>query len=386
MTSRVSSDHLVLGLGAHNKHTIRLTRTCCLVMLSPTRAGPVKVFEGGPYVPSPLVRRRNALRSSRCPVYFSAVRTSASLKRSARDGMMTARRAAGGTQGRSARIRFLGDWQERLDGALCRGASLIVEFDPSRLSHCRQEWRGAQVWNIEALVRVHPRGEIWRGTVLKARREPPDTGMVVAMEPAPFVMSLPWDTTQLEVWFHNFYETSSRCDALDSRFGGNYWFDVGGDPPRAPRVSVGPRWGAITRPDVVNVTRQEIVKKNVFPRAPTGATAGTDLQTLASVLVWVKNVTYLKNVWMDLHVFDQTNERIHSETLTLGYARSAGGEGDLFAFEGTVFQGSTATPGSLSPKSDASTLQYRVYREVSGQVFTDGILHQPSLAADAVIR
>ena len=262
---------------------------------------------------------------------------------------------------------------------------MAIAYDPARLPNCRQTWRGAQVWDIEAFVRVHPRGEVAVGSVLKARRQPPDTGMVVGRDPAPLEFEVPPDTTQLELWFHNFAVTSGRCDAWDSRFGQNYWFEVGGPPPRSPRDPVALRSEATARPDVVSVVRRDIVKRNVFPAGPTGR-VGTDLQTLVSVVVRVENLAYVKNVWMDVHVFDRSDERIHGQTFTLGYTGSAGGAGDLFAFDGRVYQGTVATPGSVSPRPDAGTVQYRVYYEVLGRVFTDGVLHQQSLTADAVTR
>lgn len=298
--------------------------------------------------------------------------------------MTTRRRMEGEAQQPAAKVQFLADWRESANGSFRRSAPVTIEYDPARLPHCRQQWRGAEVWNIEAAVRVHPRGEIVKGSVLKARREPPEIGLIVAMNPAPFVVVVPADTTRLEMWFHNFSEASSRCDAWDSRFGDNYWFDVGGDPPRSPREPVVPRPGTNMRADLVNVAWHEISKKNEFPRAP--GHEGLDLRTLASLVIWVRNLAYAKNVWMDLHVFDQADERIHSQTFTLGYRGSAGGEGDLFAFDGPVYQGSTATPGSASPKPDAGTVQYRVYYEVLGQIYTDGILHQQSLPADAITR
>src|SRR5712692_5117721 len=101
-----------------------------------------------------------------------------------RASAMTARRAAVREEGRaSATIQFLSDWQETVEGALRRGAPLTINYDPSRLPQCRQNWHGAEVWNIEAVISVHPRGEIVRGAVLKAVREPPDLGMVVALVP-----------------------------------------------------------------------------------------------------------------------------------------------------------------------------------------------------------
>jgi Family of unknown function (DUF6209) len=76
--------------------------------------------------------------------------------------------------------------------------------------------------------------------------------MVVGHVPAALDITIPGDATQAEVWFHNFSQTTSRCDAWDSRFGDNYWFDVGGPPPRVPRQPVSSRRSAVTRPDMVN--------------------------------------------------------------------------------------------------------------------------------------
>jgi hypothetical protein len=38
----------------------------------------------------------------------------------------------------------------------------------------------------------------------------------------------------------------------------------------------------------------------------------------------------------------------------------------------------------VQPRPDARKIQYRLYYEVSGQVFTDGILHQQQLKEDAL--
>jgi len=59
-------------------------------------------------------------------------------------------------------------------------------------------------------------------------------GMVIGHVPASFELPVPGDAMQAEIWFHNFYQTSSRC----SRFGENYWIDVGGAPPRIPAPCV----------------------------------------------------------------------------------------------------------------------------------------------------
>ena len=54
------------------------------------------------------------------------------------------------------------------------------------------------------------------------------------------------------------------------------------------------------------------------------------MRTLLFVKARVKHVTAdVKNVWMDVHVFDSVDELIHSETLTLHYLEPAGGNGDF---------------------------------------------------------
>src|SRR2546429_188971 len=50
-----------------------------------------------------------------------------------------------------------------------------------------------------------------------------------------------------------------------------------------------------------------------------------------------------------------------------------------------IYQGTTATPGSVLPRRDARMLQDRLYYEVNYQVFTDGILHQFDLQQDAAV-
>ncbi len=56
----------------------------------------------------------------------------------------------------------------------------------------------------------------------------------------------------------------------------------------------------------------------------------------------------------------------------------------MFRFDGSVYEGATATPGSVTPRPDVRQLQYRLYAEVAGRVVTDGQLHECALRADAV--
>jgi hypothetical protein len=104
---------------------------------------------------------------------------------------------------------------------------------------------------------------------------------------------------------------------------------------------------------------------------------------MLKVTSWVRETTFGANAWIDVHIFDSNDTVIPRETLTRSYI----GIGSSFRYEfsGKVYQGSTATPGSVQPRPDARKIQYRLYYEIHYQVFTDGILHQLQLPQDAVI-
>lgn len=281
-------------------------------------------------------------------------------------------------------IQFTDGWRQVQRGSIERSGQLKVEYDMRRLPHCFTIWRGAEFGNITAHVRFHPRGEMVSGSVILPVRDRENApGLVIGHAPALFETAVPDDATQAEIWFHNFYQTSTRCDAWDSRFGCNYWFDIGGAPARIPGQPVSYRAGAVTSPEVVNVLEHSAVKVNVFPSRPQGGPRqGMDLQTLLKVTAWVRETYFGANAWIDIHVFDGADRLIHSETLTLPYT----GFGPVFryGFSGKVYQGSTATPGSVQPRPEARKIQYRLYYDVNHQVFTDGILHQLPLREDAL--
>ena len=136
-------------------------------------------------------------------------------------------------------------------------------------------------------------------------------------------------------------------------------------PKTTPRAAV-PRetCAAQSRPGAVS----SLEMINLFE----GALASpTRLQTK----VWVRNVAYDKRVWLDVDVLNRTGEPLHSETLPLEYLEPAGGAGDFFqgdlTLRGTVARSARAAAGRR--------LQYRLYYEVDGQVFTDGLCHQQHL-------
>src|SRR5258707_15746964 len=85
-----------------------------------------------------------------------------------------------------------------------------------------------------------------------------------------------------------------------------------------------------------------------------------------------------------LHVFDRDATRIEAATFGLAWEGSPGGFADLFRLQGEIYRGLTATPGSVSPRPNACLVQYRLYYPGAGQMYTDAILHQLEVKADAV--
>src|SRR6266487_5035331 len=91
----------------------------------------------------------------------------------------------------TAVLRFLPDWAQSRQGAILRGGIVAIEFAPERLTGCRRNWRGAEVWDIEALAKFHPRGELVRGSLMNQIRT---SGLVTALSPKRLEMAVPGDT------------------------------------------------------------------------------------------------------------------------------------------------------------------------------------------------
>ena len=276
-------------------------------------------------------------------------------------------------------IQFLDGWRQEQHGVIERGSRITLEYEKGRLPDSFAQWRGAEFGDIVAVCRFHPRGDIKSGSVVapvRDRENPP--GMVIGHVPHALDVAVPPDATRAEIWFHGFYQTTSHHDSWDSRFGENYWFEIQGPPPRMPAQPVMYRAGALTRPDVVNVLEHSAAKIDTLRET------GVKLETTLNVVAWVRESPYGANAWIDVHVFNDEDELIEAETLTLSY--SGLGPVSRYEFSGTVYHGATATPGSVQFRPDARTIQYRLYYDVNYQVFTDGILHQFELTQDALVR
>lgn len=288
-----------------------------------------------------------------------------------------AREQGGDTQ--SAVLRFLSGWVTAQTGELRRGRRLSVEYDPDRLPNLRATYNGMATWGIYVNIRFHPGGQFTTGSLLQfLHGDPPQP--LEQPRPLAYELDVPEDATQVELWFAN-SDRSGRTE-WDSRFGQNYWFDAG---PPTPTPPVSYRSGAITSLEMVNVSSDAATKVDAFPQGEFGR-HGSDLETKLFVQAWVRNLAPVKHVWVDLHVFDQSGGLVQSETIPLAWLAPAGGGGDFFVINGIVYQGSVATPGSVSPRPDARTVQYRLYYEVDGRVYTDGVLHEHAVPEDALTR
>ena len=153
-------------------------------------------------------------------------------------------------------------------------------------------------------------------------------------------------------------------------------------PPLPPPESVAIREEAVIEPATVRTAADAAVKHNTFPSRPGYPSGMTSLETHLHVEAWVKNTTYTKHVWVDVHVLEAGNTLVHTATLPLTYSRPAGDGGDIFVLDAPVYHGLVATPGSVELRPDVRRVQYRLYAELAGTVYTDGVLHQCVLRPD----
>jgi Family of unknown function (DUF6209) len=266
--------------------------------------------------------------------------------------------------------------RETQNGDITQNGRFTLIYDPSRLPYIRNSHNGMPAWDIIGNLRFHPGLETYSGSVVqKMEMVNGNTRPLYPPAPLPLSVPVPPDAMAVEIWFLNtglFGEKS-----WDSRYGQNYWFGVAQAGPAQP---VSFRAGAIRDISMVNVLNADGKKVR---RSIGGSPQGSQLETELNLTAWMRNIQYQKNVWIDFHVFDGNDDLVHAETLPLSYREPGGGGGDIFAFERRVFKGSGGLPGAVWPRPDARLLQFRLYYEVAGQVFTDGHLHESTLPADA---
>ena len=131
------------------------------------------------------------------------------------------------------------------------------------------------------------------------------------------------------------------------------------------------------------VLDEAATKKNVKAATSTSGATGLDLETVLSIKALVRTHAEPRYTWVDLHVFDDADQLIRSETLALSYLQAGEDDGEVYGFDGGVYRGTGASPGSVWLAPDARKLQYRVYAESGGVVYSDGLLRQHDLPPDA---
>jgi hypothetical protein len=143
---------------------------------------------------------------------------------------------------------------------------------------------------------------------------------------------------------------------------------------------VEPRPGAAISPEMVNVFEQAVSPGAArgLHLVPLGGRPAGDAIAL-SVLAWVRNVAYDKEVWVDLFVLGEGGNVLHAETIPLVYQEPAEGGGDFFAAGAAV-----PAPMAGATGSSRRMLQFRIYGQMNGQIFTDGILHTHGVEATPV--
>jgi hypothetical protein len=154
--------------------------------------------------------------------------------------------------------------------------------------------------------------------------------------------------------------------------------------PADTTPEVSPRAGATPDSAVVRLREHAAIKHNLFAGREGLPSGRAHWQTHLHVEAWVRNTTYAKHVFGDVHVFGHDGALVASQTCAFTYERPAGDGGDVFRLDCVVYEGATATPGSATPRPDVRLVQHRLYVELDGQVYTDGRLHECALRSDVV--
>ena len=264
-------------------------------------------------------------------------------------------------------------------GDMTQNGALTLIYEPDRLPNVRGTHNGFPAWDIIGTVRFHPGLETYSKSVVEKIRIVNGSHVLLhPPEPLPFNLEVPPDAMAVEMWFQNTGIFGEQ--AWDSRYGQNYWFVVAQAGPAQP---VSFRTGAIRDLSMVNVLSSTVEKV----RSPIGGSPqGSQLEADLNLTVWLRNVQYEKNVWIDYHIFDDQDNLVHTETIPLHYREAGGGGDDIFVLDQRIFKGSGGLPGSVWPRPDARLVQFRLYYQVAGQVFSDGYLHEQTLQADAAVQ
>jgi hypothetical protein len=257
-------------------------------------------------------------------------------------------------------------------GRIRPAGRLVVEYDPSRLS----EGGSAPTSNTDILchVRFQPSGQTLTQSVLE--QASPVMGATGSPRPAGLEVAVPVGTTEVELWFER--REPAGISAWDSRYGQNYTFDVSREGLPIPKRSVAERPETLIDLSKIRVVEDAATKQE--------AGRGMSVRTLLVVRALTGDPAAAADTWADVHVFDAAGELIHAGSVAFK-APERPADPALRVWEDEVYQGSGGGSGvGVWSRPDAHTVQYRLYCQVRGQVFTDGVLHQFEVPADEDVR
>jgi len=251
-------------------------------------------------------------------------------------------------------------------GHIRPGGKLIVEYDVARMP-------GA-VADVVCHVRFSPGGQLYSGSVVGSGAE--------AGHQAQFEVLVPSNATTVELWFES--REPSGTVSWDSRYGANYTFSAVRTGLPIPEPSVALRQAAIVDPGKIRVVEDAATKAS----APIGS-AGRRVQTALNIRALIEDPSREMDAWADIHVFDGTDELIHTGSVVLTWRESTS-DGALFVWEDVIYQGSGGGSGmGVWTRPDTHIVQYRLYcqsqrtvYETQTRIFTDAILHEFELPSD----
>ncbi len=121
----------------------------------------------------------------------------------------------GKADGTQTRLTFDADFSETADGPLVAGATVKLLYDLDRITDCRGETNGSEVWGTTAFASFDgaPAKELALSRLA--------SGKVVPVEA---MLAIPSSASRVELWFTN--TNRWGCVAYDSNEGANYAFDV----------------------------------------------------------------------------------------------------------------------------------------------------------------
>lgn len=118
-------------------------------------------------------------------------------------------------------LTFHGDFTEEQSGPVVAGRSVVVDYDISRNSPCRQTYNGLQTWSVMAHATFLPMNVRQSASVVNHGTSPSSS------MPASFFA--PEGATEMVLYFQN--NDRGGCSSYDSDFGANYHFAVSDQGP-----------------------------------------------------------------------------------------------------------------------------------------------------------